>query len=373
MEKRWANQEMQKSKVKIAEAARMSAPLKEFAQAIWSGDSSVVESLISGGVDVNARLPRSSLPPALVLAVERGEPEIVDILLRANARVDETDEKGVTACHAAAACGWHAVLALLLARQPNIAAADAGGRTAFYYAVCSCLTDGGRSALMLLEAGASLAEADPVDLFRFAAASTAAIEALLDRGVVVREIVSTSGTTPLHEAARHAHADVVAMLVNVCGVDVTRDRSGSTPLHLAGDYECATLLLAAGADPQALDGSGRTALHRSLRKINAQDVAPAMIAAGADLDAVNDTGETARQMLSRRVDAARRDIVKARIDFVRNRALQVCIGLQLLELDALRMCEVLLFACGPIAPLIPFHIWWKIATTVKHFREETKT
>jgi hypothetical protein len=56
------------------------------------------------------------------------------------------------------------------------------------------------------------------------------------------------------------------------------------------------------------------------------------------------------------------------IDFVSDRARQVCIGLQSLRIDALQMCEVLQFACGAIAPLIPFHIWWKIATTVKHFR-----
>jgi hypothetical protein len=69
------------------------------------------------------------------------------------------------------------------------------------------------------------------------------------------------------------------------------------------------------------------------------------------------------------VEVARRDIAKTRIDFVRDRALQVCIGLQSLRLDALQLCEILQFACGAIAPLIPFHIWWKIATTVKHFHQ----
>jgi hypothetical protein len=106
-----------------------------------------------------------------------------------------------------------------------------------------------------------------------------------------------------------------------------------------------------------------------------------LLAAGADLDAADD-GETARQVLARRgwtidpdeVEAARRDIAKARIDFVRDRALQVCIGLQSLRIDALQMCEILQFACGRVAPLIPFHIWWKIATTVKHFeRNEFNT
>jgi hypothetical protein len=62
----------------------------------------------------------------------------------------------------------------------------------------------------------------------------------------------------------------------------------------------------------------------------------ALLAAGADLDATDENGSSARQELARfgrRIDpaeikVARRDIAKARIDFVRNRALQVCIGLE---------------------------------------------
>jgi hypothetical protein len=59
-----------------------------------------------------------------------------------------------------------------------------------------------------------------------------------------------------------------------------------------------------------------------------------------------------------------------RLDIVRKRAFQVCVGLQPLGLDALQMCEVRVLAqsCGPAGPLVPFHQWWKFATTVKHFR-----
>ena len=96
--------------------SRMSS-LEEFAKAIEDGNSSIVESLISSGsVDVNARLPRPFQPPALVLAAACGEAELVDILLRANARVDDADRIGLTACHATAYGGHHDVLALLLAR-----------------------------------------------------------------------------------------------------------------------------------------------------------------------------------------------------------------------------------------------------------------
>jgi hypothetical protein len=73
-----------------AHPSRMSDSSKEFAEAILNGDSSSVELLIlSGLVDVNARLPVRYVyePPALVCAVglQRRQEKIVEILLRANA------------------------------------------------------------------------------------------------------------------------------------------------------------------------------------------------------------------------------------------------------------------------------------------------
>jgi ankyrin repeat protein len=301
---------------------------------------------------------------------------------------------------------------LLLARLPNLAAVDVNGKTSFCFALRSCHNDDGRCALMLLEAGASLELANRSALCWFAATSTAAIQALIDRGVVVRELRVSGDCTLLHMAAwRCRDADVFEMLVNVCSIDleartceretclhfaarggnvfslrwllnagadldsVTAD--GSTPLYYANSHNDAVILLAAGADVCARDKRGRTALHRWTARglLNELPSLFPLIAAGADLDAVDDGGNTCRQLLARRqltidpekVEAARRDIAKARIDFVRYRALEVCIGLQSLRLDALQVCEILQFACGPSAPLIPFHIWWTIATTVKHF------
>jgi len=378
--------------------------LKKFANAIEKRDSSLVQSLISRRlVDVNARLPRPSRPPALVYAAGRGQREIVDILLRAGARVDDAGEGGWTACHAAAEFGHHDVLALLLARQPNLAAVDEDGKTAFCIALMYCHNDSGRSALMLLEAGATVDE--HARLCRFAATSTAAIQALLDRGVVVCELRDVFGGTPLHAAAWHCHdAAVFDVLVNVCGIDLeTRDRdgttyldsaagggnvfalrwllnagadpnslksNGSTPLHDAYNRDCAVVLLAAGANVCARDNRGRTALHRLLwfeeqtRRPVARTAALHLIAAGVDLDAADNTSETARAMLARlghrgtidpeQVEQARRDIAKTRIDLVRYRALEVCIGLQSLRIDALQLCEILQFACGRFAPLIRF-------------------
>ena len=165
---------------------------------------------------------------------------------------------------------------------------------------------------------------------------------------------------------------------NAC-VDEASD-DGHAPLHVAclrQNVRCVLTLLAAGADVHGKHNDGSTALHFAAAKI--ATIVPILVAVGAGLDAVNQDSKPARQILADRgvqvdlsdvaLERARRDIAKARLDFVRHRALQVCIGLQSLRLDALQMCKILQQACGPLARLIAFHQWWNIATTVKHFRD----
>jgi hypothetical protein len=63
----------------------------------------------------------------------------------------------------------------------------------------------------------------------------------------------------------------------------------------------------------------------------------ALVAAGGDLDQPNKEGETPRMIATRNnvalptadeIDAARHRIAKARLDLVRQRAFQICLGLQ---------------------------------------------
>jgi hypothetical protein len=182
--------------------------------------------------------------------------------------------------------------------------------------------------------------------------------------------------TCLHIAAHRNNIGALCWLVQA-GADVNCESdNGLTPLHGVSDYHCAILLLAAGAFAVTTPNRVSTAINCAAcdRYVS---VVTALLAGGADLDVADIHGSTARQILERNnlvvdtelVQSARKHIAEKRLDYVRYRALQVCIGLESLGLPALQTCEILLFACGPVAPLIQFHHWWQIATTIKHFRK----
>jgi hypothetical protein len=109
------------------------------------------------------------------------------------------------------------------------------------------------------------------------------------------------------------------------------------------------LLLAAGADVNARDESCRTAAHIAAAaavengfEIDAKLILNALLVEGADLDAADRNGITVRHFFANRDDVlsaadeqvARRALAKVRLEFVRDRALQVCIGLRSRQLDA---------------------------------------
>jgi ankyrin repeat protein len=343
--------------------------------------------------------------------------DIVAQLLDAGANVNGTDIFGRSAFVYAAINGQIAMLDLLHANGGHVDLPDSHGDTPLAYALREC-TDNTKSKCVekLIQLGARLDE--PCVQIALVLSGPAYIQLLIDAGFNVGELRNLEKSTPLHWVASHSRtsAATLDMLVNVCGIAVNArgfhgctpchnassygniqtlrwlidngadvdvaDADGETPLHAAGVLYVTTsmcVLLAAGANVHAVSKSGATALHCVAKlqdQADADEAVHLLLAAGADLDAVNDRGVTPRQLLSQRdyivdpvkLEVARRLIAKTRLDHVRERALQVCIGLQSLELDALQMCEILTHACGAMASMIEFHQWWAIATKAKHFQ-----
>ena len=72
--------------------------------------------------------------------------------------------------------------------------------------------------------------------------------------------------TPLHQAARKGHTEVVKILLNAGGRTNAKGRYGITPLHWAarwGQTEVVEPLLDAGADINPKDKDGKTPLDKT--------------------------------------------------------------------------------------------------------------
>ena len=250
-------------------------------------DLEMAKLLVRAGAGVNAA-NRYGVTP-LTLACTNGNPALVELLLDAGANPNTTLPGGETALMAAARTGRLGPVKALLARGADPHATVHGmGRQ-----------DG-------VGAGPLLARmADPTVFdFETKAEQTALMWAAAEgHAEVVGELIKagaefrtelSSGFTPLLFAVRGGHTAVVKTLVKA-GADVNegieshqdwrhlgydaRLKPGARPLHVAvenGQFELAAYLLEVGADADAADPTGYTALHAMIaaRRVPPGDLNP---------------------------------------------------------------------------------------------------
>ena len=232
-------------------------------RAIQLGADAFVERFIAAGVDVNAKGPEGHA--ALSYAVRYNRPTAARALIEKRVDVDVVaDSDGKTVLLVAAAHASGEIVELLLKAGAKMEHSDAFGRTALMMAAYHGnlpTTDA------LIRAGADVnaqshaaGGALHVAAFNGYADVTAK---LLAAGADANLAIKKSGETPLAVAANTDAPRVVELLIRH-GADVNaRDTDGDTPMHLAaakGRTAMADLLVAAGADPAARNNQNKSPL-----------------------------------------------------------------------------------------------------------------
>jgi ankyrin repeat protein len=316
------------------------------------------------------------------LAAIRGRHDVVRILVDRGIDVHRRDKAGRTIAHHAAASGSDAVLALVRAAGADVVdARDIHGSTPLIFAGSTevvkllldagadprCVGRGGRSAfsialdgrksdsaLLLLAAGATV---DDVDQF---------------------------GVTNCHRAARTS-ANLLRAIIRR-GVDPhALDSQGRSAAFYATGAECVAVLFAVGVNFNAVDRQGRSVVAVTPSYGVFDNAFVTMLAAGVQMSGnvsfsttnaavVVAAGFTVSQFyLSSVTDEALSNAIdvlaaKQRL-LMRERAVEVCVGLQARQLPALVSCTILEHAFDPMPCMVTLHFVWQIVTTVKHFKK----
>ena len=308
-----------------------------------------VRALLDGGAEVNVRRAKDGGTP-LHEAADFQRPEVVRELIEAGASVSARDSEGRTPLHLAAGENAGAVVRIFVGAGASLKAVDKENRTALHYAVKSNAPEVVRS---LLDAGATVdhevieaaVESEDVENLRVLVEAGSRLEGelatdLLNIAVwkggpeVVRYLVEVGaelepkivdGTwpsegcfTPLHHAAESGRPEIVRVLIEM-GANLGRrtcDEWGRRlPLHLAAEKAAfagessdfpgvVAVLVEAGADLEATDDGGQTALHMAAGMFGGSSrTVDALLDVGANPKARDPEGRTPLSLGAGEVDA----------------------------------------------------------------------
>ncbi|MEM1211738.1 MAG: ankyrin repeat domain-containing protein [Planctomycetota bacterium] len=266
-------------------AAFGNTPLMAAAEA---GNVPAIRMLIEAGMAVDGTSPRLERTP-LFLAVMKKRRAAIEVLIEAGADVNTQDQYGTSALATAARQGDPQIVRLLIEAGARLDVADSDGRTVMMRALedvepvtLGVLMElGGADQLEALESPLIAAV-----LRRDHEAAKRLLDGGADPDMLIRFRPDDSGQTALLLAASLGDAAAVELLLTA-GADPNRELGGhssESPLLRAirrGHAEVAKRLLAAGAEVNARNFAGLTALHYAARYGHA-GLIPRIIEAGGD-------------------------------------------------------------------------------------------
>jgi ankyrin repeat protein len=364
-----------------------------------------VEMLISKHkADVNAIADCGETP--LIVAVENRAHDVVSVLINAKALLDVARRDGATALHLAVKNGHRTIANALVAAGANVNVLDAGGWTPCHFAIALSDSDLVRR---LIDASADVNGGPETSEPLLHVAAVMAKDDVIIRMLLAARANLNSTNKLGQTATRVAACNIVGLraLIDSGAAFDQPDVAGATPLSIAvkmGNMECASVLVAAGANATWADQYSNSLLHLYLSSnpMSNAAVVRRLVAWGVNVNALNAQKESACAMVAKcdkrecvlalfaigaelslpkttslstavfeLLAAAAGDdhpcLAAARSQLVRVRGAEVCVGLQPLRLDALRMSEILRFACTGAGQHVPFHLLWNIAVKAKHF------
>jgi ankyrin repeat protein len=304
--------------------------------AAWFGLSVIVEEMLQSGANIEATTFFLMTP--LMIAAERGHASLVSKLISAKAYLYARDEFFDNALHLATRAGHIEVAKQLIDAQPLLidsvllisgqttltlamsrrnedivkllvsAGADVNTRDDSGYTplVCASLYNLPRIVDLLVSKGANLETKDRHGYTPLGIAAkfgkTEALKRLLEAGAEV-DSGKEDSFTPLARAASSRQKDAFNILLKY-GADASIAWSQSADLN----SEFLHSLLEAGAEVDAVDEEGRTALHRAAEE-GREDKVKVLLAWGPDVHMRTKEGKTA-------LDLARMDANREVIDLL---------------------------------------------------------
>jgi ankyrin repeat protein len=294
-----------------------------------NGHQTVVQLLLAAGSHCDET--RHQKTTALMWAGKRGHGAVVQVLLESGAEVELRDVQGPSAMYLAAAEGHNHIVKMLSDRGASL-----DGATALWLAASQ---GNGTEVRLQLDRGVPVDAIIPIPNSVTALYCAAfgghsdVVRLLIDRGANIEAIAKASdfarGTTIMHViTSRFGMHERFGRVVQLCcnaGADVNAvDHTGCTPLLLAvkntgswywryGRFPLQALL-DHGANIDAEDEDGLTALHHAARESLDTAVIAILLAHGAQINARDRRGRTPLHLAARHNSRLKLDVTQLLLD-----------------------------------------------------------
>ena len=261
--------------------------------------TNIVEYLVQHGADVNKKKHTSDvwgLAPLHIVCRE-GFTHAAQFLLQNGADINIRDSYLQTPLHHACINGKLEIARLLIENNADIDAVDFCNDTPLYQSVRNEFCD---VSTLLIEHGANVNNSAHVESVIHLSVEKAAwlkqpfskfVSLLIAHGADVNAVDSLS-STPLHSACRNCDRETVLTLLEHGAQVEKRDNHGHTPLHLAGSSDITQILIEHEADVNAVADDCNMPVHFASQRGDPGSL-DILVHHGADINAQNaKTGES---------------------------------------------------------------------------------